>query len=409
MKIPHSEQLVLSQVIDDEVIDFAVNLIRINSSYPPGDTRTIAKICYDKLSDSSITARLLSPPSNIKSAVGDRFNNSLYQSVVAEIGKKGKVLTLHSHLDTVSPGDINRWDVNPYSGKIIADVIYGRGAGDDKGSVVAQVMALVAIKKSGIPLKGTLQLVLAADEEASSNRGTRWLLDSGVIHPDILIIGEQTNNSICIAERAVLWLRIKIIGRSAHGAMPWEGNNAVIHMCNFVNRVNQEVVPKFLTGKNNSSPFTTISTTKIHGGEKTNIIPEECVLDLDCRLASANHKGSVIECLEKILNDDSHGHKKFEYSIEVLQSDGMPIQTDPSSQIVEVMSEVLHDLTGKSSKLSWYKQASDGRLFSDMGMPILIFGPGDPALGHSPNEFVSINQLIQATKVIALTSVRMLA
>ena len=401
------EDLLLSKINDDEVVNFLSELIQYNSSYPPGDTRKIAQFCQNKLSEFDIDAKIFTSPPDVKSAIGDNFDSSNYQSVIATIGEGDHILTLHSHIDTVSAGNLNDWQEDPFAGKIIDGKIYGRGAGDDKGSVTAQVMATIAIKRSDYLLNGKIQLVLAADEEASSNRGTRWLRDSGLIDPEFLIIGEQTNNNICTVERAILWLSITIYGKSAHGAMPWEGNNAVIHMCNFVDRLNNEVIPLYHKEFDSSIPFSTISMTKIRGGEKTNIIPGDCSLDVDCRLAYAKDAETILDHMVKILQEESNKKKKFVWIINKLQHDGTPIQTNEDASIVNVMSQVCQDVTNNKAVTNWYKQASDGRLFSNKGIPIIIFGPGDPALGHSPNEYVTKKQLVEATKIYALTATRL--
>ncbi len=73
-------------------------------------------------------------------------------------------LMYHSHIDTVSPGELERWSVDPFGGEIKDGYIFGRGAGDDKGSVAAQAMALVTLARSGLPLVGLLRLVVVSDE-----------------------------------------------------------------------------------------------------------------------------------------------------------------------------------------------------------------------------------------------------
>ena len=120
--------------------------------------------------------------------MGDTFENNIYQSVVGEIKGQGPTLLLNAHIDTVLPGDLSNWSVDPFSGKVIDGKIYGRGAGDDKGSAAAQMMAAIAIKRAGCKLNGTLMLSLVADEESSSNRGTRYLMEDGVIKADYMIV-----------------------------------------------------------------------------------------------------------------------------------------------------------------------------------------------------------------------------
>lgn len=403
------QKKVVESITEREIVTLLQELIACNSSYPPGNTIEVAKLCSNKLSENGIENKIFYPPENIKSALGDTFENRMYQSVVGEIKGEGPTLLLNAHIDTVPVGDLSNWSVDPFSGKIIDGKIYGRGAGDDKGSAAAQMMAAIAIMRSGYKLKGTLLLSLVADEEASSNRGTRWLMEDGIIKADYMIVGEQTDNILCLGERSLFWLRIIIKGKSAHGAMPWQGNNAVIHMGNIICRINNELVPMYQARKHKYITSTSIATTKIQGGIKVNIIPEYCSLELDCRVSAVDTKESVMADLKKLLDDDSQNGTKYKWEIEVLQDDGIPILTSDTHPIVKAFSGAAKDITGKETVLGGYKQASDGRVFSKEGIPIILFGPGDPAYGHSPDEFIPVSQLVEAAKIYALAIMRILS
>jgi len=88
--------------------------------------------------------------------------------------------------------------VDPFSGALQEDRLYGRGAGDDKGSVAAQVMACLALARAGLSLPGCLRLVVVADEESGGLQGTRWLHGEGELPASALVVGEQTDNHIAL-------------------------------------------------------------------------------------------------------------------------------------------------------------------------------------------------------------------
>lgn len=73
------------------------------------------------------------------------------------------------------------------------------------------------------------------------------------------------------------------------------------------------------------------------------------------------------------------------------------------------MAEAYEQMKGEKAEFTGYRQASDGRVFAKWQIPITIFGPGDPALGHAPNEFVPVEQLIEATKILCLTILKLLS
>lgn len=98
----------------------------------------------------------------------------------------------------------------------------------------------------------------------------------------------------------------------------------------------------------------------------------------------------------------------FEYEIRFDYRSGVPTDTSPDEPLVQGMLNTVKDVTGVATEPIGYRQGSDSRWFADWGIPIAIFGPSDPAVGHSPNERVSVQQMVEATKVYALTALRVL-
>ena len=148
--------------------------------YPPGDTQAAAGVCLDALSRWGIEARAVCPPPEVRSFHADGVDNAAMPSVIGTLrGGEGPCLLLNAHIDTVPAGELSHWRHDPFGGQLEDGFVYGRGAGDDKGSVAAQLMAACALKAVGVPLAGTLQVNPVADEEASSFRGGKMALRGG--------------------------------------------------------------------------------------------------------------------------------------------------------------------------------------------------------------------------------------
>jgi succinyl-diaminopimelate desuccinylase len=98
----------------------------------------------------------------------------------------------------------------------------------------------------------------------------------------------------------------------------------------------------------------------------------------------------------------------FEYEMKYDYMSGVPTNTSPDNPLIITMLDAINDLTGKEMQPTGYKQGSDARYFAPLNIPIAIYGPSDPAVGHSPNERVSVDQLYEAAKVYALTAIRTL-
>ncbi|MCM3760442.1 M20 family metallopeptidase [Alkalihalobacillus oceani] len=404
------EEQVLNQINEDEVVAFLQKLIQCKSSYPPGDTREVADACYKKLKEEGIETELLYPGDEVKSIWDDGVDNSHIPSVLGKLeGKERPVLLLNAHIDTVSVEDPDKWEFDPFSGAVKDGYIYGRGAGDDKSSVVAQIMATIAIARAGVQLNGTLMVNPVADEEASAFRGTHWLRDAGYLNPDYLLIGEQTDNKVAVAERAMLWLDVTIKGKAAHGAMPWEGDNAIVRASQFVNLVETQLVPLLKERTHPYLPHSTINISKINAGLNSNAVPEICTLLIDRRYVPGETKDTVIKEIEDLLKKLAIETGEFEWEVSINWDAGAPVDTDINEPLVQTLLGSAKEITGNKTELTGYRQGSDGRLFSGKGIPIAHFGPSDPAVGHSTNERVSIKQLVEATKIYALTALRMLS
>lgn len=402
------EERVLSHIEEKEVVEFMQTLIRCKSVFPPGDTREVAQTCKKKLDENGIDAEMVYPPIDLKGSMDDHVDNSKIPSVLAKIGNgKGKEILWNAHIDTVPVEDWNNWKYDPFSGKVEDGYIYGRGAGDDKGGVAAQIMAAIALKRAGIELNGTVVINPVADEEGHGLRGTSWLLRAGYYHPDIVMIGEQTLNRAAIAERAYTFFTVIIKGKACHGAMPWNGNNAAVKAARFIHLIDSELAPKLEKRTHPYLPHSTVNVAKIHGGVKENVVPELCEVTIDRRIVPGETIDGAIKEITDLL-DRLKEEDPFEYSIRIEYKSGVPTDTKADDPAVNTLLNIVSEVTGEKAEPTGYCQGSDSRWFAQMNIPIMILGPSDPAVGHSPNERISVQQLMDATKIYALSALRML-
>ena len=392
------EYQVLAGINPDEVTGFLQDLVRQRSDYPPGDCRGVVGVVAAKMDEVGVSY--------------ETFSRRDHQpNLVAQIGDpaQGFHLMYHAHIDTVPAGDLNRWSVDPFGGQLIEGRVYGRGSGDDKGSVAAQVMALVALARAGVSLKGRLRVVAVSDEETGGTQGTQWLHEKGILNPQVLVVGEQTDNQIAIAERVGCGINLTVYGESAHGAMPWRGENAILKMVGALGWLKNHLFPALAARKHPYLPPPTVNIGVIQGGIQRNIVPESCKARLDRRLMPGETldqaMAEIRECLE------AYSSQVESLRFKLTADDGevaLNINTSPEDPFVLVGHQVLEDVTGESRPLTGYVQTSDGRWFAADGIPILIFGPSDPAVGHSADEHVSVEQLVEATRFLTLLALRSL-
>lgn len=180
---PLLAQRVLDAINPEETIAFLQDLVRVPSVNPPGDVRQAIKLCDDKLAAAGFVTKTVG-------ATPEKVN------VIGTLGGAGAGprLAFNAHLDVVPIGEESAWTYPPFGGEIADGRVYGRGAGDDKASVTAQVMAAVALARSGVPLAGTLMVSEVADEETTGELGSGYIVREGHVDADFVIVGEQTMN-----------------------------------------------------------------------------------------------------------------------------------------------------------------------------------------------------------------------
>ncbi|HCG29428.1 MAG TPA: peptide hydrolase, partial [Chloroflexi bacterium] len=155
----------------------------------------------------------------------------------------GPTLLFNAHVDVVPTGDVGAWSYPPFAAEVAGGRVYGRGAGDDKASVTAQVMGAIALARSGVEFGGTLIVNVVADEETGGKHGALYVVENIATRPDYVIVGEQTLSMVAIGERGFASTRVITRGRAAHGALPWEGANAIEAMAEVIVALRRELWP----------------------------------------------------------------------------------------------------------------------------------------------------------------------
>jgi succinyl-diaminopimelate desuccinylase len=395
--LSEQEKRVIAYIDPAESVELLRSLIQARSDFPPGDCREAIGNVVRKLDQSGMPYQILKRQDH-------------QPNLIVNIGPSSDIASLmfHSHIDTVPAGELSNWSVDPFAGIVRDGRIYGRGAGDDKSSVAAQAIACLALVRSGVSIPACLKLVVVSDEESGGMQGTNWLHHEGKLRTKALIVGEQTNNYVAVAERVACGIDLTVYGKSAHGATPWEGDNAILKTARVLSWLEEKLLPELHARTHPFLPTSTLNVGKIRGGNQWNIVPEKCVVEMDRRLLPSETREEAMAEIRSLLDEYSSRVEPLRYE---LSSDGevsANIDTDPNSPFVQMAHSTLLDITGEERKLTGYVQTSDGRWFARDGIPILIFGPSKPALAHAADEYVTVDQLVEAAKFLAIFALRWL-
>lgn len=323
----------------------------------------------------------------------DRHGNVI---AILKGSKPGPRIALNSHLDTVDYGE--GWTRDPLGAKIEGDLLYGRGSADCKASMVCHIVAVNALKESEVDLAGEVVIAYAVEEEVPNvdRKGTVKLIKDGFT-ADMAINGEATNMDIAVACEGMLEIKIITMGKSAHGSNPKEGINAINHMYEIIKELN-----KLQPGFNKYTGYGSIVPGVIKGGERSSVVPDNCELKVSRFIVFGENGAMFYSQVQNIIEKLKHDNKIYNARAE-LTYESRPMQINEDEQIVKYMIDAYNKL-GRPYKIVGTPQHDDADYLVNMAnIPTVIFGPGQTKVGHTPDEYVELSDVVEAAKIYALT------
>jgi len=336
---------------------------------------------------------------------------------VGVLGRRSPSLILNSHVDVVPAGDRKKWRYEPFKGTLVDGKIVGRGACDAKGGLVAILSAVECILEAGYRPRGRLTVESVMGEE-SGEGGTLSAIRRGYI-ADAAIVAEPTDLEIQPQEGGTLWLRLTIPGLSTHTAFRWSGIrpggkrdsvNAIEKGLKLV-EVLLDLEREWGTRKTHPlfpSGWTTISPNLIGGGTAVNTIPESLSVSFNIWYYPTEDPEEVKDEIEGTIRAACRADswlKAHEPKMEWLLN-YPSASTDINDQVVGTVRNAHRRALSREPNLSAFQAVCDMKFLRNDGlMPSVIYGPGSLRRAHTPDEYVTVDALLNATRVIALTTI----
>ena len=439
----------LLKEVEPEVTNLLSDLIRINTTNPPGNETEAAKYLAETLEKEGLKCEIL------ESAPG---RGNVITRIRGTCEKPS--LLLLSHLDVV-PANPKEWSVNPFGGVVKDGFVWGRGAMDMKSMTAMEVMVMKLLKRNNVQLKGDVILAAVADEEKGGRAGAGWLVHNHLekVRADYVIneggglaipINGKNVYTIQTAEKGIVWFKIKAKGRPGHGSVPTAADNAILRMNKVIEKIGNHrskitltpTVKQFLeeVAKENklaqqalsvllqnpamadqildmlaqrdramaeeirATLRMTIAPTIVHGGVKENIIPSECEAVFDCRILPGQKPADALNEIKGLLKDVDMEKLEFEV-IESSEPSESPVDTPLYKQIVNTIREFEPDCGVAPILLTG---GTDSRYFRSEGSVCYGFQPmrADLPYGemlrmvHGVDERISIKNLVFGTSVL---------
>lgn len=320
---------------------------------------------------------------------------------------EGPTLVMTGHLDTkpVSHG----WSVTePFSGALVGGSVYGHGVMDMKAALACQIVAIEAVRASGLPLGGTLGMAAVADHMGDQLGSIAYF---EAFDADLCVLGELTDNQVCLGHRGRFYFDVTTLGRSAHTCHKPQAINANVLAAHAVlaleaSRYEPEleswVVDLF-------GPETYMSPGRIYGGLAPggpSMIPDECVIRVDCRPQPGVTVDDVRAEIDRCLQEAAKADPRFRADV-VLADVKSGYLASPDDDVVRLMRAAVREIRGEDPPLVVENWLGDTASFGAK-VPTVIFGPGGPPV-YCPDEHLTIDDIHEATRVYALFAALALA
>ncbi|MDI6845707.1 MAG: M20 family metallo-hydrolase [Candidatus Saccharicenans sp.] len=316
-----------------------------------------------------------------------------------------KTIWVMTHMDVVPAGDLSQWRGDPFKAWVEKGRIYGRGVEDNQQDMVASIFAARALMAENLKPTFDVGLALVADEETGSKKGIEYVLNNTeVFRPDDLIIvpdaGNPNGTMIEVAEKSILWLKIRTLGRQTHGSTPEKGINSFKAASFLITELNN--LYKIFNRKDRlfNPPVSTFEPTKKEANvPNINTIPGEDVFYMDCRILPNYSVEEVLKTIEKIARKIE---KKFRVKVEteIVQKASAAPPTSPRAPVVQALKKAIREVYRKEARAMGIGGGTVAAIFRRAGFQAACWSRLDET-AHMPNEYCIIDNMVGDAKVFA--------
>ncbi|HOF62200.1 MAG TPA: M20/M25/M40 family metallo-hydrolase [Candidatus Latescibacteria bacterium] len=320
-------------------------------------------------------------------------------NLIAERGNGTRRLVFSGHLDTVPVGERAQWQHDPYGAEgIIGDRLYGRGAVDMKGQVAAMACACASVPEE-VLRNLTLTLAITGDEEIG-HIGIKDLAAKHVFERAVgCVVGEPTSLRVVSAHKGGMTVRFTVRGLSCHSSKPHLGVNAIEQAVRLLNLLRERLAPwcaqRHPAFGEEPPTFTVVG---VSGGVADNVVPDSCTVNISARALETGHFETFRAALEGIISelvdDDTRKgvppERRFSADIDLLKW-APPMVCDTAGVWYQTVARI-----AGQEKPEFVTYGTDAGVLNQVGLPCVVWGPGDIIRAHSVDEYITLEELTTA-------------
>ena len=384
----------------DEEVRFLQALVQVPTDTPPGNNAPHAERTAQLLAEFGFEAEQHAVPARDVQAAG---LESITNLVVRRRYGPGRTIGLNAHGDVVPPGE--GWTHDPYGGEVADGKLYGRASAVSKCDFATFTFATRAVESLTTPLQGSVELYFTYDEEFGGELGPGRLLEEGLVKPDLLIAA-GFSYQVVTGHNGCLQMEVTVHGKMGHAAVPDTGVDALQAATRVLNALyHQNTLYQQVASRVQGITHPYLNVGLIQGGTNTNVVPGKVVLKLDRRMIPEENPAEVEATLRRAIADA------------VAQSPGITVEVkrmllanalEPlagNQPLVQALCRHASAVFGEPIEASGTPLYTDARLFSERGIPAVLYGCGPRTVLESnakrADEHIELEDLRRATKVVA--------
>ena len=389
---------------EEDLIAFTKALIAIPTENPPGlGYRACVDLLAQKLAEIGLEYTLLEAPATSSSPSAEPG-----YCLLSSYGTGEDMLYFHGHYDVVPAVDPAQFQ--PY---VQGNKLFGRGSSDMKSGLAAMIGAIMAIKASGIALRGKIGLTIVPDEETGGQRGSGYLVKQGLLGRQGIgmLTAEPTGGVVWNANRGAISFNVRVKGKPAHVGLHYEGVNAFEQMVMVANALldyKREISSRqtqFHIEPEAARASILMMGGQSSGGTNFNLIPADCTFTVDRRLNPeedlAAERQSLLELFDRLKQQG------IDLEVEIFQ-EAPSSGVSEAHPLAQALASAIEQVTGKAPVFELCPGLLEIRWYVQQGIPAFAYGPGLLTVSHRPQEFVPVENITRAALIYALTAVQLL-
>ena len=337
-------------------------------------------------------------------------------SIIGRLGSGPRILAFDAHLDVVQPGDLDLWRSDPFSPRVEAGQVWGRGTADQKGGMAAMLGAAMVIKELGLNRNFTLCFTGTVMEEDCDGLCWKYLIEEEGLRPELVVLTEPSSLELARGQRGRMDIQVRVKGLSCHGSSPERGDNAIYKISRIaleLEKLHARLEEGPVLGKGSLCVSQVFFT-----GPSQCAVPDGAWLNVDRRLTLGETRESALAevrdacaragCLDAEVTVPEYREPAYTGLVHPMDR-FFPawVRAEDDPWLAEA-AQAFRAALGREPVVTTWAFSTNGTAVSGMaGIPCLGLGPGDVAQAHTPNEHCPVEQLSAAAAFYAALVARL--